>query len=51
MGFSHNIIQSIMPALYVVVGLEWAAVVHVPQVEIVVGHRHEGGGKQALKKA
>ena len=39
MGFSHNIIQSIMPALYVVVGLEWAAVVHVPQVEIVVSHR------------
>ena len=31
----HSLIQSFMPALYVVVGLEWAAVVHVPQVKMV----------------
>ena len=30
---------SFMPALYMVVGLEWAAVVHVPQVKIVVAHQ------------
>ena len=35
----HSLIQSIMPALYVVVGLEWAAVVHVPQVKMVVTHQ------------
>ena len=28
-----------MPPLYVVVGSEWAAVVHVPQVKIVVSHQ------------
>ena len=39
MSFHHNLIQSFMPALYVVVGSEWATVVPVLQVKIVVSHQ------------
>ena len=39
MSFAHNLIQSIMPPLYMVVGLEWAVVVHIPQVKILVSHQ------------
>ena len=28
-----------MPVLYMVVGLEWAAVIYVPQVKIVLSHQ------------
>ena len=39
MRFPHNLIQSITPPLYVVVGSEWADIVHDPQVKIVVSHQ------------
>ena len=39
MSFPHNLIQLIMPPSYVFVGLEWAAVVHVLLVKIVVSHQ------------
>jgi len=37
-----------MPALYVVVGLEWAAVIHVPQVKIVDGIKRSELQTQSL---
>ena len=31
--------ESIMPPLYVVVGLEWAIVVHIPEVKTIVAYQ------------